>query len=644
MKRFISIVLMLTLLNASVYAQPGTSPDFSTLSSWSEADVKKAYDLNILQPYMARDFKRAITREEFCDMCTSVISKWYDCDFTDVQNIENLKNIADKSDFSGFNDTGVWYIEFCAKLGIVSGKGNGKFEPEMAITREEAAKMLYNTLDIATPVLKDYGEDNANGVNGIFLPHVFEDGIKIQNWARNEINAVYHLGIMMGNVQNEFEPQGTYTREQAVCTFLRLYNAYKNPDENTMPDLEIYPSPDVPYVHFNDSYYIDAAYQWGTEGYKYEPQYYDGFGNSYSAQEKGYVYPLDKKYMEVLTCVGVGVHRETVIDKSGKEVIDDCDTVEYLDDNYAVVDEFGQCMLYNFKTGEKTVLESFVSDVGCGIKSFCDKNGLTGYMNSEYKIVMPCVYKQEQPQKFLNDLCVFKKQDNSFIIVNTKGEILKTFTLDLNKYWVESVYGTNMLLKTKNNETVLFRAYSGKYVTGYQNIYFIDNGEMIGSKDGKKYFLDLSGNVKADLYKMGYDDCEYVADGGYFMMFKIDKSNWSRITPFDIMDGNGNIIRRNINCYSYAGNFHIKADKSGVTAYKTPEGEIIVFDSYGKDIGVIKSDKDITDFDFINGLIRITTYEEADGFQNSTTAYYTPDGKEAVSNAVKIVRDELSEN
>ncbi|MCD8158118.1 MAG: hypothetical protein LUD77_04270 [Clostridiales bacterium] len=58
----------------SLSAQPGTVPDWSTLSAWAESDIKEAYELGILQPDMARDFQTEFTREQFCDACVSVLS------------------------------------------------------------------------------------------------------------------------------------------------------------------------------------------------------------------------------------------------------------------------------------------------------------------------------------------------------------------------------------------------------------------------------------------------------------------------------------------------------------------------------------------------------------------------------------------
>jgi hypothetical protein len=157
---------------------------------------------------------------------------------------------------------------------------------------------------------------------------------------------------MLGDSKNNFAPQGKYTREQADCTFLRLYNAYKNPTENAAPEAEIYPEPDSNLTQENnsDKYYLWAALSWGKDEYK--PVYFDGFGNEYTVQQKGYVYPTSSKYMRVLSSMGDGSGRSIIIDKGGKNVLDgDGDYVLYLDDETAVYVKDGGCYKYTFATG-----------------------------------------------------------------------------------------------------------------------------------------------------------------------------------------------------------------------------------------------------------------------------------------------------
>ena len=608
----------------TAFAQPGTNPDYSTLSKWAERDVYECWENNILQPYMARDFKNSITRGEFCDLCVIVLSKWYDCDFIETENVPRLKEIADKSSFEGFSDTGSWYAEFCAKLGIISGMGDGTFRPDDPITREQAAKMLYNTLDIATPYLSDLRAANENGINSVFIPHVFADGADIQNWARLEIYTMYNLGVMMGDTNNCFNPQESYTREQSFCTFLRLYKLIVAPDEVNAPEKAVFPPAGNSYIQRDSRYYLDAAYSWDGS---FEPVYYDGDGKEYSAKEKDYVYPVDEKYMEVLTSVGVGAGSCVIIDKNKSEVTVPLYKVEAIDGDIAVYmekDNFsGESLIRNLATGEDIRLH-ITGKGGCGFLQFCDDEGNIGYCDINGNTVISALYKNTHASHtFINDLCVLQKQNGSFAIINTKGEELKTFSLDLEKYYIAEVMGTNILLQENgdNGGEVVYRAYSGKTVNGYGRYDFSSKGNIIAYKDYKPYLLDSSGNLLCDLSAQGYDNIEEV-DGLYFRVCKIDKTNYSKIMPCDIMDFNGKIIRKGV-----TADYLVSAD--GLTAYKSSDNEITVFDVRGEDIGVIKTPQNINTFKFINGLLDIN-YGETGA---DIWAYYTPSGKEAVKAA-----------
>lgn len=600
-------------------------------SSWAVNDIQAAKENYIINSDFEKNYKKTITREEFCNLVILTIKQWYNInkDIPYIDDISNIYTIPEEE--VSFLDTNDENIINCAKLGIVSGMGNGKFEPNNPITREQAAKMLFNTLDVATPVIDNYKNNTKNGVNGIFLPHLFEDGRYISNWARNEIYAMYHLGIMLGTDSDNFSPKDNYTVEQAICTFLRLYNSYTAPEKVTKPEFELYPDIYTGNLLNKSSsdttYYLNAPYLWYDENFKYEPTYYDGFGNVYTAKEKGYVYPLNKQSMVVNVAAGVGVSSNIVIDKNGNQILEPFYGLLELNGEKAAVMELGGvgCSLYNMETGEKINQNyDFIQYIGCGIYAF-DKDGKRGYMNSDFEEVMPDIYNLTE-QTFFNDLCVFQKQDKSFIIVNTKGKTLKSFKLDLNKYELNGIFGTNMLLiDKKTGSSVLYRAYSGKYVTDYPMLWFTKTGDILAQKGGKKYILDKEGKLKVDLDSKGYDDIQEYFSSEFYVVCKIDKSNWGRILPADIMDYNGNIIRKGVT------SFEIKNDISGLYAYKSGVSQITVFDSYGKDIGIVNVKGSIEDFKFLNGLIFVNSTEN----DNRYTVYYTPTGEEAVTNSYK---------
>lgn len=638
MKKATVLLLCGALMCSNIFAQSLTLTGSTVISDWAESEVNEAIDLNLVDSNITSDYQKNITREEFCTLCCDTIRQWYNGDSeqqnADLSEIKEIKKLLENSENIQFEDTQSADVELCARLGIVSGMGDNKFEPERAITRQEAARMLYNTLDIMTPVINDYKNQNENGVNGIFLPHVFDDGADINNWARNEIYAMYHMGVMQGVGGNNYDPKGAYTREQAICTFLRLYYEYIEPKKNEKPEPEIYPNNEIVrslYVNYraSDIYTLNAAYLWGTEGYEYKPVYTDGNGRGYTAEDKGYIYPTNKKYMEVLTSVGAGVSSCIIIDGSGKNVFGDryFYSAEFLDDNHVLVrdiDTFNS-HIYNLDTKQEAKADcDYIEYVGCGLYYFMQgENG--GYMDIDGNVILKPEYKTLNAT-FMNNMGIVMKSEGSFQIVNTKGEVLKEFKVDTKKYNINGIYGTNMLLMENNSsdgKVHILRAGSGQYIKDYYFVGFTNNGEMYARKNGRNYILDINGNIKIDVAQKGYRNITewYTCD-----FYTVNNNEYQNNPPMDVMDFNGNIIRKGLNIDTNMDMFIY--DGGGIYMYKSSLSQITVFDKFGKDIGVIDVKGNIYDYKFINGLV----YVASEDSENRYGRFYTPSGEPAIVN------------
>jgi len=100
---------------------------------------------------------------------------------------------------------GAWYenaVRWAAASGIVLGTDDYEFAPGNNITREQMAVMLFN--------LAEY--------MGITLPQVrtgrFADNMSISAEARQAVNAMFEAGIISGDDDNVFNPQGNTTRAE----------------------------------------------------------------------------------------------------------------------------------------------------------------------------------------------------------------------------------------------------------------------------------------------------------------------------------------------------------------------------------------------------------------------------------------------
>ena len=112
-----------------------------------------------------------------------------------------------------FNDVpdGYWAkneIDIAVTNGVAQGDGMGNFEPEKPISRQEAAKMIANYLNIS-----DTNHDKIVK---------FPDYNQVANWAINEFEAVVERGYINGDNLGMLSPRANMTRAEAVVMLGRI--------------------------------------------------------------------------------------------------------------------------------------------------------------------------------------------------------------------------------------------------------------------------------------------------------------------------------------------------------------------------------------------------------------------------------------
>lgn len=130
-----------------------------------------------------------VTREEFTKMCVVMM---------------NL-DVTDQSIVFDDEKDGEWYLGYISaahKNNIISGKGDGSFGIGEAISRQDAAVILYN-------ILKDKNLTDAGGID-------FADSDAISDYAVKAVNALSGSGIINGVGDNMFNPLGKLTRAEAA--------------------------------------------------------------------------------------------------------------------------------------------------------------------------------------------------------------------------------------------------------------------------------------------------------------------------------------------------------------------------------------------------------------------------------------------
>ena len=153
-------------------------------------------------------------------------------------------NQADYPD-SRFSDVeaSAWYapsVSWAASKGIVSGVGDGKFEPNRNITRQEMAVMFYGMLFGTDSILV---EDDIKIALG-----AFKDGDTVASWAREAVAVCYISGIMVGD-NGSFKPTDLLSRAQLAQVFRSFYETQLTFVLNELPAAPDQPStPEQPSV------------------------------------------------------------------------------------------------------------------------------------------------------------------------------------------------------------------------------------------------------------------------------------------------------------------------------------------------------------------------------------------------------------
>ncbi|MBO9600514.1 MAG: S-layer homology domain-containing protein, partial [Cohnella sp.] len=104
-----------------------------------------------------------------------------------------------------------WYapaVVSLTKRGILSGAGNGKFNPNELVTREQLAVMIVNAMKHIDRSLLPLTTNRS--------PVVFTDAAKQSKWAAEPIAMLANAGILTGNKDGTLDPRGAATRAETA--------------------------------------------------------------------------------------------------------------------------------------------------------------------------------------------------------------------------------------------------------------------------------------------------------------------------------------------------------------------------------------------------------------------------------------------
>lgn len=273
-----------------------------------------------------KDYKSSITRKDF----VYILTIGYEVLSGEEAGID--RQIA-------FKDTSDTAVLKAASVGISNGVGEGYYNPEGLLTREQLAVLLMNMLNKSGVMLESPDEAQ------------LDDHLEISDWAVESVYSAIENGILNGTGQNLFSPQETVTVEMALTVLNRILTKYaeinkieyvhdvliKKDDKYYATGTAFYLTEDMQlYTNFGTmQYYIDL-YK-GIERKHVESPYYNTEKNLYS---------FEKDFDGYVTQV---VEIEDVLNGEGKII----DTFTHLKITYG-----GKDFLFKYSNNGKQVILS----------------------------------------------------------------------------------------------------------------------------------------------------------------------------------------------------------------------------------------------------------------------------------------------
>ena len=175
----------------------------SGVSGWAVDEVGKAEQAGLApDAFGALPARENITRAEFCAVSLRLFES-------------STGRVAEHIDALPFTDTADPQVVAANALGLVSGRGDGTFDPYASVTRQELCVMLGN-------VLRAAGAES--GAAETILAQ-YDDAEEVAGWARGDMSAMADRGVISGVRDGEemlLSPRETATREQSLMMAVRF--------------------------------------------------------------------------------------------------------------------------------------------------------------------------------------------------------------------------------------------------------------------------------------------------------------------------------------------------------------------------------------------------------------------------------------
>ena len=234
----------------------------SNVSHWALESVTAAQEAGLETSALASvDAQGNITRAEFCGVV-----------------VNTYKAVSGKTVFASaknpFRDCDDPSVIAAYELGLVNGRGEGVFDPDSTIERQDLCVMLNNVLTAA--------ELEAPAIEGASCIESYPDTDAIYGYAVDAMVTMVDYaivnGISTGGAPTVLAPNGTTTREQALIMAERFCQAFKPApapepvlppvQDDTMPDFPSNDSAAIPNFGMTTEDKMTLVYGFGGQQYQ----------------------------------------------------------------------------------------------------------------------------------------------------------------------------------------------------------------------------------------------------------------------------------------------------------------------------------------------------------------------------------------
>ncbi|MDR0445514.1 MAG: Ig-like domain-containing protein [Oscillospiraceae bacterium] len=202
-RRLLALLLVAAIALATL---PMLAMAALTPATWAKPEVDKANTSGLLSDDAAADFERKLTRAQYCELVIIMVE-------------QTLGRKLPLPAGLPFSDTRNEHVLKAFQYNLVDGVGEGKFNPDGSITREQIATLMVRAL---LRMQTELGRT-------LLAPPVanlpFNDANQVQDYARESMRYAVSNNIFQGDNFNNVNPLEEITSQECVVVNIRTYEA-----------------------------------------------------------------------------------------------------------------------------------------------------------------------------------------------------------------------------------------------------------------------------------------------------------------------------------------------------------------------------------------------------------------------------------